>query len=94
MTALVTLWVSIDGDDSRPITCGPRDEVIAAARAMYLAGMTRTEPEVMPCCHDPEQQVACIRDQWSWPEDELAERVVREACERAGCPLPDDIAGP
>lgn len=61
---------------------------------MYAAGMTRTEPEWTPCCSDPQVQAACIRDQWSFDDDELAERVVREACERAGCPLPDDIAGP
>lgn len=93
MTALVTLWVSVDGEDSRPITCGPKDEVIAAGRALDAARVTRTESEWAPCCRDPQVQAACIRDQWSFPEDELAERVVREAATRIGCPLPEDIAG-
>jgi hypothetical protein len=93
VTALVTLWVTVDGEDSRPITCGPKAEVLAAGRALDAAGVTLTESQWQPCCRDPELQAGCIRDQWSFPDDELAERVVREAAARIGCPLPEDIAG-
>lgn len=92
MTALGTLWLSVDGTVSLPVTCGPKPDLIAAGRAIDAAGITLCESEVGPCCRDPQEQVACIRDQFADDDDELAVAVIREACARAGAPLPDDIA--
>lgn len=94
MTALVTLWMTVEGiDESVPVTCGPKDEVLEAGRGADAAGVTLGESQWAPCCRDPQVQAACIRDAFmDYPTDaEIA--IIREACTRAGSPLPDDIAG-